>query len=329
MKKAACILLITISNCIYAQDALIQEKAAFAQHKLMMICQRLYHSKTNLSDIEKQKINSELVNQFEELLNEPNSFNYSFDSLKTEMAILTSPDNTFRIINWNVPMNDETQEYFGFIQEKYTQIIKKGLFKKEKSEIMQVYPLIDKSSEIKNPDNAVTDNKKWLGALYNKIILKKTKSKTYYTLLAWDGNDTFSRKKIIDVLTFDENGSPRFGAAIFNMKKKFPKRVIFEYSATCNMSLKYSNKKDSIIFDHLSPTSPQLEGQFQYYCSDMSYDGFGFKKGKWNYGEDLNATNEKDEKDKLYHDPHDRSQSKDQSNQYKDPNKKKKKGKGN
>ena len=88
------------------------------------------------------------------------------------------------------------------------------------------------------------------------------------------------------------------------MQKKNPKRVIFEYSASCNMSLKYNSKKDSIIFDHLSPTEPQLEGQFQYYCNDMSYDGFGFKHGRWNYGMDLDATNEKASKDKRYNDPH-------------------------
>ena len=34
----------------------------------------------------------------------------------------------------------------------------------------------------------------------------------------------------------------------------------------------------------------------------MSYDGFGFKHGKWNYGADLNATNDKDDKDKTNED---------------------------
>ena len=189
-----------------------------------------------------------------------------------------------------------------------------------------MFPLVDKSAEIKNPDNAITNNNKWFGALYNKIIIKKTKSKTYYTLLGWDGNDKFSQKKIIEVLTFDaNNGTPIFGADIFNFERKYPKRVIFEYSASCSMSLKFSNVKDSIVFGHLAPTSAQLEGQFQYYCSDMSFDGFGFKKGKWNYGTDINALNEKDEKDKLYGDPKDKSEGHSQSNEYKNPNKKKKK----
>lgn len=270
------------------------------EQALKGICNHLFRAKT---DADKKKYNQELLAAFENVLNKPNSFAISFDSLKNDMAILAAPDNTFRIINWNIEKADKTYEYFGFIQVKHEEL-EKGRFVKKKKEIVQLYPLIDKSAEIKNPENAITDNKKWFGMLYYKIVMKKTKTKTYYTLLGYDLNDEYSKKKIIDVLTFDNNGTPRFGADIFVMEKKYPKRVIFEYAATCNMTLRYNSHKDSIIFDHLAPTQPQLEGQFQYYCADMSYDGFGFKKGKWNYGMDLNATNEKDEKDKFYHDPH-------------------------
>ncbi len=270
-------------------------------HYLKAICNQLFRAKT---DEDKKRYNGQLLTAFNQFLNQPNSFDIPLDSLKNDMAILVSPDNKFRIINWNLENADKTFEYFGFIQERYVEVTKKGLFRKEKKETMLLYPLIDKSAEIKNPENAITDNKKWFGMLYYKIILKKTKAKTYYTLLAGDFNDKYSSKKIIDVLTFDANGTPRFGADIFVMEKKYPKRVIFEYAAACSMSLRYSAQKDSIIFDHLAPTQPQLEGQFQYYCSDFSYDGFGFKHGKWNYGMDLKAFNDKDEKDKLYHDPH-------------------------
>jgi hypothetical protein len=325
MKRRLIVLILLLSVNTFAQSISADKIAIQTKEQtLKAICKELYNTKNK--DADKQKYNQELLQKFEAILKEPNSFeNYQFDSLKNDIGILTSLDNKFRIINWNVPKEDGTQEYYGFIQENYTNTIKRGLFKREHIDSVQLYPLIDKSSELKNPENAITDNKKWFGALYNRIIIKKTKGKTYYTLLAWDGNDKFSRKKIIDVLTFDANGTPRFGADIFNMKKKYPKRVIFEYSASCNISLRFSPTKDSIVFDHLSPTSPQMEGQFQYYCSDGSYDGFGFKRGKWNYGEDLNATNDKDGKDKLYKDPKDISQTNNESNVYKDPNKKKKK----
>lgn len=300
MKKICFLILFLFSIHVSAQES-DTEKHAFDLYNdtLKIICKKLYNSKT---DSDKQKYNHQLLNTFDLVLNKANSFDYPFDSLN-DVAKLIPPDKTFRIINWNVPYNDGTQEYFGFIQYKHVLIKKKGLFKKEKTETIALFPLIDKSAETKNPENSITDNKKWYGMLYYKIITKKTKNKTYYTLLAWDGNDKLSMKKIIDVLTFDDNGTPHFGADIFNMPKKNPKRIIFECAATCSMSLKYSYKKDSIIFDHLAPEQPQLEGQYQYYCSDMSYDGFGFKHGKWNYGTDVNATNEKDPTDKLYNDP--------------------------
>ena len=300
MKKVSVLILFFISIHVSAQEV-TEQKQVFDLYNdtLRIICKKIYSSTT---DIDKQKYNRQLLKTFELVLNKPNSFEYSFDSLN-DVARLSPPDKTFRIINWNIPYSDGTQEYFGFIQYKLVKIKKTGFLKKEKTEIVQLYPLIDKSAEIKNPENTITDNKKWFGMLYYKIITKKTKNNTYYTLLAWDGNDKFTKKKIIDVLTFDDNGTPHFGADIFNIPKKNPKRIIFEYGATCSMSLKYSNKKDSIVFDHLAPEQPQLEGQYQYYCTDMSYDGFGFKHGKWNYGTDVNATNEKDATDKLYTDP--------------------------
>jgi hypothetical protein len=328
MKKCIALFLLFISVNAFSQSISPDNtRIRINELELKSICANLYH-KSNNKDPDKQKYNKELLKKFQELLTENNSFeSYQFDSLKNDIGILTSPDKKFRIIHWNIPKDDGTHEYYGFIQENYSRTIKKGLFKKVHIDSVQLYPLTDRSSEIKNVENAITDHKKWFGALYSRIIVKKTKAKTYYTLLGWDGNDKFSSKKVIEVLTFDANGAPRFGADIFNFERKYPKRVIFEYSATCSMSLKYSNSKDSIIFGHLAPTSPQLEGQYQYYCSDMSFDGFGFKRGKWNYGADVKALNEKDEKDKLYHDPHDKSIGNNQSNVYKDPNKKKKKKK--
>jgi len=311
MRRTIVYFLIFISTAALSQEISpamqLKKVYEFTQSGIKPLVKQLYAAKSTEEQI---NINKKLLAAFEEAIQIPETFNYEFDSLKKDIGVLISPDNRFR-----------------FIQSKFTEIKKSGSHKKTKIETLQLYPLTDKSSEIKNPENAITDNKKWFGALYSKIIIKKTKSKTYYTLLGWDGNDKFSQKKIIEVLTFDPTGAPRFGADIFNYDRKFPKRVIFEFSATCNMSLKFSNKKDSIIFGHLAPTQPQLEGQFQYYCSDMSFDGFGFKKGKWNYMPDVHAVNEKDEKDKYYNDPHDRSEGHNQSTDYSIPGKKKKKKK--
>jgi hypothetical protein len=317
MKKIFFFLSILFSSFCFSQEKSIDKSSLdFYQDSIRVICKKLYSKSPALTDEEKQKQNERLLETLDRALNIDHSFDYTFDSL-SDIKILVSPDKTFKIFNWSIEIADKTQEYYGFIQRKHTQIIKKGLFKKEKTETIQIYPLIDKSSEIKKPETYVSDNKKWFGMWYYKIIEKKTKNKIYYTLLGWDGNDKFSSKRIIDVLTFDSKGSPIFGADVFSMQKKYPKRVIFEYAASCSMSLKYNDRKDSIVFDHLAPTNPLLEGQYQYYCTDMSFDGFGFKNGRWNYGMDLRATNDKSEKDKLYHDPHDISQTHNQSTDYK------------
>lgn len=325
MKKLLSLVLLLLSVNAFAQSNLKEPAIRANERDLKALCLQLFDEKT--SEAQKKACNEQLLQKFEQLLREPESFrNYQFDSLKSMMCIVTSPDGKFRLINWNLPAKDGTQQYFGFIQEHYSETVKKGMFKKVRIDSMQLYPLIDKSAEIKNPDNAITDNKKWFGMLYqDRVIIKKNKSKTYYTLLGWDGNDNFTQKKIIDVLTFDNKGVPHFGADIFSYQKRFPKRVIFEYSSTCSMSLRYSTKKDSIVFGHLAPIRPQMEGQYQYYCSDMSFDGFGFKKGKWNYGMDINAVNDKDENDRFYHDPHDRSTTNNQSNKVVERKKKKKK----
>ncbi|MBL7889864.1 MAG: hypothetical protein JNL24_09940 [Bacteroidia bacterium] len=285
------------------------------QAKIIQINKKLFKSK---NDDEKQKLNTELLAVFEETLNQPQSFEYSFDSLKKDIGILASPDGKFRIINWNIEKSDGTHLYYGFIQEKYTS-------SKKKTESILLFPLIDKSGEIKNPENTISDNKKWYGMLYYKIIPVKQKKKTYYTLLGRDMNDKTSQKKIIDVLSFDGNGNPRFGMDVFSLPKKYPKRIVFEYAINCVFALKYDEDLNMIVYDRLGPIEAQLEGQYQYYCtSDFEYDGLKLKKGKWVFTPNVAPKNNKDNKDKLYNNP-DGGGAKPQSDTFmKRPKKKKK-----
>lgn len=273
---------------------------------LKSITQKLYSAET---DKEREEWNKKLVKTFESCLQLPASFNFPFDSLN-DIGRLMSPDKTFRIINWNVPYTNGTHKYYGFIQKKHKQKVNR----KEEKEVILLFPLTQVSESLPRPESYTSDNSKWMGMLYYKIIPKKTKNKTYYTLLAWDGHDKLSNKKIIDVLTFDRNGVPHFGAYLFDMKKVHQRRVIFEYSESCSMSLKYDEKKDSIIFDHLVPIQSQFEGQYQYYCPDLGLDGFGFKRGKWNFNTDVLARNEKTEQDKFYVDPQGKSDAKQSDN---------------
>jgi hypothetical protein len=233
------------------------------------------------------------------VLGQEGSFFYPFDSLVT-MARLMSPDHLFRIFNWNLPKDDGTYDYYAIIQ-----------FSNKAGKDYQLISLEDKSDDIVSPETALCSPGNWVGALYYKIILKKHRHRLYYTLLGWDGNNWNTRKKIIEILTFDPEGTPVFGAPVFtgNQQDNYM-RIIFEYKATAPMSLKYelqayerghltgnpSNtrkiRSQMIVFDHLIPLDESLKGQYKFYVpSGDVFDAFVFKKGHWVFVPDVDARN--------------------------------------
>ena len=96
--------------------------------------------------------------------------------------------------------------------------------------------------------------------------------------LCWDTiSIIFYIKKIIDVLTFDSQGTPILASG-FNVDGKYRlSRIVFEFNARVNMVLRYNDDSKTIVFDHLSPSSPEFAGDFQYYGPDGSFDGFSLR----------------------------------------------------
>ncbi len=230
------------------------------------------------------------------------AFNYPFDSLSF-IGRLDAPDQAFRIFNWNIPMNDGTHNYYGFILVDQDKI---GGKKKKKSSLKNqnryvLYTLTDQSDFIKNPELATLNCDKWFGCLYYKIILNSHKGKNYYTLLGWDGNNPMTWKKLIDVLTFGKDGQPIFGEEMmFQVNKLSKRRVIFEFKAELVMTLKYEEKDKRIVCDVLAPEVRGAEGMKQFYVNTGAYDAYVFKKGKWIYKPDQDIRNKKDKKDGGY-----------------------------
>lgn len=230
------------------------------------------------NDIIKEELNDKILSYFRKALAEEESFEFYFSKLK-HVGIIYSDKRDLRIISWNLPYNDRTHKYFGFIQ-----------YKKSKRKTL-LFELYDKSEEIKNPEIAVLSNQNWYGALYYKIIENKYRGNTYYTILGSDLNDLLSKKKIIEILSFDRNDNPVFGKNVFKNKLGAVTRVIFEYNAQANMVLTYDKDKEMIIYDHLSPSKPSLTGQFEFYGPDFSYDGLKFERGIWNLYSDIDVRN--------------------------------------
>lgn len=230
------------------------------------------------SDIVKEKLNERILEYFWFALESEESFDYNFGSLK-HVGIITSPDENLRIITWNLPYNDHTHRYYGFIQ-----------YKKSRNKTL-LFELNDQSDFMEKPEYRVLSHQNWFGALYYRIIENKYRGTVYYTLLGADLNDLFTKKKIIEVLYFNSEDQPVFGKQVFKNKLEQVNRVIFEYSAQADMALNYDREKEMIVFDHLSPSKPSLTGQLEFYGPDFSYDGLKFERGIWNLYPDIDVRN--------------------------------------
>ena len=239
----------------------------------------LYLSKVRSAtkDEDKKKLNLEFKDYLLETLLIPESYTYNFPKLKT-IGIIDSPDKNFRIINWNIQLEDESNLFFGYV-------IKKGNKKKNK-----IVELVCKSPVYEMPMDVISENN-WYGALYYKIIPVKKGKKDCYTLLGWRSNGNISFMKLIDIIEINGNHI-KLGTPIFQNKKEKLKRVVFEYSKKANMTLRYEEKYERIIFDHLSPETPSMNGLYEYYIPDMSYDAYTFEKDRWVLNEDVIAVND-------------------------------------
>jgi len=235
-----------------------------------------YYSKQLINDqpdSTKHLLNTRLTKLLGQSLVVPESFDYPFDSLKT-FGRLYAPDKSFRIITWNILLSNGTYKYYGFIQAP-------------KAKAAKVFELTDRCDEITNPENSVLSAGKWFGALYYKILKEKVDNRTYYTLLALRRHNSVITKKMIDILFFDEFGNPVFGAPIVKVGKLLRHRLVFVYSAFSVVNLKFDEKLNMIIFDHVAAAEPKYNGQFEYYGPDLTFDGLVFKKGVWEYTPNL------------------------------------------
>lgn len=274
---------------------------AVAQHsdesanikKLMMYQDSLaYLGKKLINDdteMERMNANTEFIKTLVKALKVSHSFNFPFDSVKSVM-ILNAPDNRFRILTWHVDYDDGSYRFFGTIQ------INTG-------DKLKMYPLEDYSPYIKNAEDTVTDNTKWFGAQYYKIIPVYTNQNPYYVLLGWKGNNIKSTKKVIEVLSFDKDGRPILGMPVFNGNGKSRKRVVFEYTRQASMLLKYEAEQHLIVFDNLVPPDKKQKDKPDTFGPDLSYNGYRFKDGKWQYVDNLDMRNSPDNHDADYIDP--------------------------
>lgn len=207
------------------------------------------------------------IQNFKQVLRIKNSFNYPFNKLQT-VSILKPEDNKFRVFTWNLLLDSGKYMYFGVIQMNM-------------KDSFQIFGLYDSSSIVQNPTYAILDNRHWMGALYYQIQEYKHNKKTYYLLMGWDGENALLNRKLIEILWFDDQGQPKFGAPVFDNGGDIQSRMIFTFAEDATIILRYEKEEKIIIFANTVPPNPNMKGQFQYYLPDGTYDYMKYKKGFW------------------------------------------------
>jgi hypothetical protein len=214
---------------------------------------------------------SQFTKMFVRALKINSSFHYPFDSLTT-ISKLSPKDSSFKIYTWQLVVNDNLVRQHGAIQMKTP------------DGSLKLFPLIDKTSSVSNPEDTITNNFGWIGAVYYKLVEKKAFGRNYYTLLGYDENNLNSNKKIIEILTF-KNDEPVFGGSNFSfhdnsIHKRSMARYIMEYKKNAGPRLTYDADQDMIIYEHLISETGEPNKKYTY-IPDGDYEGLKWIDGKW------------------------------------------------
>ncbi len=206
-------------------------------------------------------------------LKERNSFYFPFDSIRN-VAKIYPDDSSFRIFTWQLVINENFVRQHGAIQMKTA------------DGSLKLFPLIDKSDVIVNMRDTVTNNMNWIGAVYTSMVQTEFKGKKIYTLFGFDFNNIRTDKKVIEILSF-ENEKPVFGGSYFYYESgarnaKDPGRIIIEFKEAVSPYLKYDKELGMIVMEHLVSESGDEKKKFTL-IPDGDYEGFKWLNGKWNY----------------------------------------------
>lgn len=201
-----------------------------------------------------------------------NSFHYPFERLRS-ISIQYPADSTFRVFTWQLYVDENDYRYYGAIQMNTPDL--------------KLFPLRDRSHEIEDIHNEIYTPDKWYGAVYYNLKGFDTAEGKKYLLFGYDGYSFHTKRKLVDVLSF-QNGEPVFGAPVFvSVDKDHPhqpkNRIVLTYSAAASIKLNYDPHLEIIIFDHLITGMSEVPGQGPTNLPDGSYEGYRLNNGQWEY----------------------------------------------
>ncbi len=266
-----------VTPWIYGQENIDVFSILQSEKKLREHFEQL---RTDITDAEKDSLNSAIIDIFSSILIHNESFFYPWHELEM-IGKVNSNDMLVNLFTWHIEKSNKEYLYYGILQYRISG-------KKKKDKIL-IFPLTDKSKSLKNPEKLLLTPENWYGSLYYSISTFTYRKKTWYALTGFDFNNEFSHKKCIEILHFEHN-KPVFGGEIKLEKDKIT-RLILEYSSNVVLSLRYDARIKQLVFDHLVPLEPVFKGFYRFYVPDGSYDGIKFNKGSFIFENDIDARN--------------------------------------
>ena len=183
---------------------------------------------------------NKFVEGLDVLLKEKDSFEDEYPEFKW-ISVKYPTDRSFRIITLQLIDSEKLHHYSGYIQLADGTLFKLNDVRKKN---------MDMEFEQMNVDE-------WYGALYYNIMQFEREGDSYYILFGYDGYKSSKKRKLLDVLTF-EDGVPVFGAELIKEKRDgvrdlLRSRLILEYSGDANVNLNFNPGLNAVVHDFLTP----------------------------------------------------------------------------
>lgn len=234
------------------------------------------------SETHRQRASQKFHELFLEELQKPNSFKIPLESIPFISTVMP-PDSTFKIFTFNFTEESGKTFDFGYVQTK-------------NSKFKKLNPLED----LADVEYEKLDVTSWVSGLYYHIIPFKRNNKNYYVLFGYSQPNFYEKRKVIDVLHF-ENDEPVFGEEVFIEKKSETRPIIktrrvFYYASDAYMNIRDDKDMNAIVIDHLMEVKSRIEGfRGNSFVPDGTYTAYIFKDGVWNYNNMLWGANEVNE----------------------------------
>ncbi|MFM9008558.1 MAG: hypothetical protein ACKORE_08255 [Bacteroidota bacterium] len=208
------------------------------------------------------------------ILSSPSGMHLSFHQVRA-LSVAESPDKNIRMLTWMLRAGEETDPVFHFSGYILCRQNTKSAWNRR----------ILRDSGVRNRDSLAflrNGPEEWTGGICYGIAQSRTKTTNTYLLLYWCPQSKTISRKIAETFQL-RNGLPVFGVPAIKAGGKSRSRLVFDFNAQASMTLRFDERMNKVIMDHLSPSDPRPEAkdQYQLYGPDLSYDALSPDKGTW------------------------------------------------